>query len=1304
MAGLKPVGFKAVFDINEYVKNAKMFGNVMGGINKSVSAMGSVVSTAAAPVLGLGSVLGTVLAVGAGIVGAGIFQSIGREISQAGSEAMNAAMEFQRLEIRFTALAARDYSREFGVPVAEAYTKVGNAAKDTLDWIRKVAVSTPFTVETLANSLAFGQAFGFTTGQAKRLTLAMGDFTAGMGLGDLQMHNIVWNFGQMLGNGRVLGRELRDLGNSMVPIVDIVKKMAVNYGVTTEEMKKMLTEGTVDAKAFIDTFTTMAETDFAGAMTAMSRTMEGVKNNTKDFIQTMIGMETIGPIMKRISGLLADLLDRLLKDDVKQYFSALGLSLEKAFDVMYQVIKTQLIPAISALLQALGITAPTLGDVIRTVATFVAYMRIGVMNLSQFIRNIVSVIETIKSKIQFPLESIADKSQFWGSNIILQFAKGMTTALKYVFAALSTVAQYIAKWLRPGSPPLILPDLTIWGAGAMTAYMDGWLEGDFSVFDDISGIIGKYVKSFGADLPKSNMLGLLIGNTETVMATLSEFKDAASLSAEAIDEITISAGISNDTMDAYIDSIFKLKVANEQASNVTKLLGFEMGQSVTVFGQVVDSLEDARSVALSFTGAIGSAVSSYVQSLFDISAAQAEATAAQTNLNDVTKYYDDLLASLNEQQNQLNDDIENSTRLKVLDKTLGSQILTADERTRLELEKRGIILKRTIRDTELEKKTAVDVAEVRSKSAEDALKIAETTAKAQKDLAKSLADAQVASIKSEADAYKNLIEQMINLNDLMREQAEARKEAAGGGAGAETLDDPFAGFNFEGIQESVDDARKAFEDLKKTVDDTFVEILTKSTVFKITWDQEWASLTSPVNQFLFDLYGIGLTIGEFFAGLIIETAVDIDEFKTLFSDEIDFSAWMAIKGWEDLKTSLKENWDTITEVVDEKVQEVKDALKPLSEAFDKLVLAIQPVTAPLLELATSLGILTVGFTALSLSEGLAAFMDFVTLMASGGIGAIAGWVTMWADDLTTLITDITKFVEDVKKLLAGDGDFGTVLKDAWKIIGDSVLLILDASIRGGWELFKGWLDGAGIDLDIWIERVKLKFSTWWLDSKAAIAQWVIDSKAEIVAWATDSWQSFVDWKDDVINTVGEWVTGMVEKVGTMVTDVGKKWDEFKDDVKKKFDDMITSWTEFGSNLVRGIIAGIVSMAVWLYNLVAQVINNAIWVANNISGSASPSKKFFNLGTNWMAGLANGITANADLVTGAVGNVVSGIAIPSMQSQMSSISGPGNYGLASGGITNYNKNISVEVNPTYKNVQSEASVYHDVTAAIAAVRV
>ncbi len=68
---------------------------------------------------------------------------------------------------------------------------------------------------------------------------------------------------------------------------------------------------------------------------------------------------------------------------------------------------------------------------------------------------------------------IVARAATWGANIIESVASGMAGS-DAISRALRGVADKIAYWLQPGSPPRLLPELADWGAGAIEAWLSGW--------------------------------------------------------------------------------------------------------------------------------------------------------------------------------------------------------------------------------------------------------------------------------------------------------------------------------------------------------------------------------------------------------------------------------------------------------------------------------------------------------------------------------------------------------------------------------------------------------------------------------------------------------------------------------------------------------------------------------------------------------------------------------------------------------------------------------------------------------------
>jgi hypothetical protein len=99
-----------------------------------------------------------------------------------------------------------------------------------------------------------------------------------------------------------------------------------------------------------------------------------------------------------------------------------------------------------------------------------------------------------------------------------------------------------------------------------------------------------------------------------------------------------------------------------------------------------------------------------------------------------------------------------------------------------------------------------------------------------------------------------------------------------------------------------------------------------------------------------------------------------------------------------------------------------------------------------------------------------------------------------------------------------------------------------------------------------------------------------------------------------------------------------------------------------------------------------------------------------MGELTMEGFALGIESQGSLVTDSMAGVINSalgtgqkLLDGGMLSLNGSLAGQQVYGGMGATSINNNRNITVEVNPTYRNYESEAGIYYDVTAALAAVR-
>ncbi|KKN01941.1 hypothetical protein LCGC14_1122760, partial [marine sediment metagenome] len=792
MAGIKKIGLSAFFDVRSFTKNVRVFNTSIHKMNTGVVgvAKGTKKSLGLATrvVERFGLSWSRVADIITGVTIIAVFRKIAAALNNVMRTAIAAVSQFQKLEIQFQALAARDLAKEIGIPVAEALGMVTEEARELLMWVRKIAVTTPFSVETLARAVAYGQAFGFTVSQAKRLTLATGQFTAGMGLTNEVLERILWNFGQMLASGRVLGREIRDLANNFVPITDIITLLSERADVTFREMQDLMSEGVISAEEFIGAFVEIAETSFPGAMQRMSRTISGVTQNIKDFIETLFGMELLGPLFDELSGSAADFLDSLFNEKVLRAFTAMGTALLTGFKLI-QAAFGDLVYVVKLFGSILGFTGPTA----LTFAAVILKISLAIEYLLYVLKQVTIKLSFFALKVQNAIGStfseLAGEASSWGANIIISFAQGMAQALSYIISVMRQIAQVITGWLKGKSPPKLLPDLSWWGRSAMQIYLKGWAMADFSVFNKISKIFTSFIKSLSAKIPEEDIIPRILGAREGIAAAIKMIRETGIVSEKALRTIFKAAGITSKSIKKYIKALFQLEAVSIQVANAQKLLKFSLEDAIPteIFGEMITSLTDLGRIAKKFGGEIGTSLQEYINRLYDLRTANLLVEQSQKFLNDVIKVYDDRLADLRKQQAALNDDLENANRVKRIDAAIATGLLTKEEKLRLGLERRGIMLRRSIRDTEEERKVAVDAAQEKVDAAKEAQEAAEAAADRQRTIALQIAETQLAAIKEQVDASKALIDIQTENNRLLSAQIALleRLAAAAAAAGAD---------------------------------------------------------------------------------------------------------------------------------------------------------------------------------------------------------------------------------------------------------------------------------------------------------------------------------------------------------------------------------------------------------------------------------------------------------------------------------------------------------------------------------------
>lgn len=308
VGGMEKIGVEAIVDgLDSFLSDMKKMDKSIADVNKPVSALGGLFSGLGNIISGLVSGVFRILEFTLGNLLASAIQSVISKIKELVSETIQAGVEFQILELRLKNLNF-NAATESGLKFNEAMAEATKMTKEQLVWLQKLAVQTPYDAQDLANVFTLARSYGFAADESQKLTQDISNFAAGMGLGNQEIERIIVNFGQMVQQGKVSGRELTDLARgAFVPVNDVLKIMQTETGLTGDAFDEFRNSAE-GVDSFMRAFSQLVEQRFSSAAVGMARTFKGATDNAKDFIKSVIGLNVVKPILDRIGGGLADFL------------------------------------------------------------------------------------------------------------------------------------------------------------------------------------------------------------------------------------------------------------------------------------------------------------------------------------------------------------------------------------------------------------------------------------------------------------------------------------------------------------------------------------------------------------------------------------------------------------------------------------------------------------------------------------------------------------------------------------------------------------------------------------------------------------------------------------------------------------------------------------------------------------------------------------------------------------------------------------------------------------------------------------
>ena len=362
-------------------------------------------------------------------------------------------------------------------------------------------------------------------------------------------------------------------------------------------------------------------------------------------------------------------------------------------------------------------------------------------------------------------------------------------------------------------------------------------------------------------------------------------------------------------------------------------------------------------------------------------------------------------------------------------------------------------------------------------------------------------------------------------------------------------------------------------------------------LFSTALDTLWKSLPGDIQVMLasaflaLDESGLSATVKGMLERVFGGAKPDFSSVTQGLTDAFQSDAFVSTLGA--LSTALQVVQSFLDGIADAAQNVLAPALKPLQQAWDDLMKAIQDAQPWLEKVAHIVGeVLVVGFTIL------------------------AGAVTIIVESFAQLIQKVNEFVD-------------------W--IGQAPQAVTD------------FVNGVGETLSALPGQVAA-----WL---SGVIQSVIDWATSMATQAVSAGTSFVSgiagflsalpgnvssWLSGVISTVVGWVAQFASNAVSAASQFGSK-------LRSGLAAIPGTLGNIGSNIIQGIVNGITGAAGRVKDAIAGAIGNAIDFAKGILGIASPSKVFKKFGYYTMEGMRLGIEQNAGLPLGAAEKAMAAVA-------------------------------------------------------------
>lgn len=184
----------------------------------------------------------------------------------------------------------------------------------------------------------------------------------------------------------------------------------------------------------------------------------------------------------------------------------------------------------------------------------------------------------------------------YGDGIVRALAEGMVNGIIYLLPVIAQIRDIFTYWLRPQSPPRVLPDLAKWGRDTIEVYLKSMTTADFGILRQLGGSIEGILRSFAStgQIGETDLVGRIFGSTAAIAKAVDDFRRLGRVSADSMDAIRRAAGPAGDSVASLVDSYFDLQSAANRAADAQTRLDEVTRQYDSRLSPLQDKLDDLQ--------------------------------------------------------------------------------------------------------------------------------------------------------------------------------------------------------------------------------------------------------------------------------------------------------------------------------------------------------------------------------------------------------------------------------------------------------------------------------------------------------------------------------------------------------------------------------------------------------------------------------------------------------------------------------------------------------------------------------------